>query len=190
MNRNNTNVNIDVMIDNNSNVVGIFMKAMVLIYNIEIIYNSCHNNYCNSKMKNEQSKIRKRVKYFIAQTVITFMLIVFLTLHFINEYVLVNFNMKIKEWYLFGLLGINIIISVLTETFHFDDSTGGYDNNLWNMKIFIRLFLFIILYLLYYRNFITNTNFLNILLTINLITTVIFYFVRVHLSKNLLKNSR
>ena len=182
MNKNNTNVNIAVMIDNNSNVVGIFMKAIVLIYNIEIIY----NRFCKSKMinKHEQSKIRKkRVNYFIAQIVITLIVIVFLTLYFINEYVLVNFDMKIKEWYLFGLLGTNIIISLLTETFHFEDSTGGYDNILWNIKFIIRFFLFIILYLLYYKNFITNTHFLNILLTTNLITTIIFHFVRVHLSK-------
>ena len=133
---------------------------------------------------NKRPPINNKVKLFIASVIIIFCVVVVLSVYFVNHFILSSFNTRIDEWWILLLISINIILTVMTEMFRFDDSTGGYQNLLDNLKMGTFVFITFVMIVLKQYNVIsiTNKNLLVFILIFNLILIVNKNITRNYLS--------
>lgn len=128
--------------------------------------------------------VNNKAKVFFASIFAVFYIIVILSVYFVNHFILPIFNIKINEWWILLLISINIILTVLTEMFRFDDSTGGYQSLLDNLKMGTFVFITFMMIVMKQYNVIsiTNKTLLVFVLIFNLILIVIKNMVRNYLS--------
>lgn len=128
--------------------------------------------------------VNNKAKLFFASIFAVFYIIVILSVYFVNHFILPIFNIKINEWWILLLISINIILTVLTEMFRFDDSTGGYQSLLDNLKMGTFVFITFMMIVMKQYNVIsiTNKTLLVFVLIFNLILIVIKNMVRNYLS--------
>jgi len=128
--------------------------------------------------------VNNKAKVFFASIFAVFYIIVILFVYFVNHFILPIFNIKINEWWILLLISINIILTVLTEMFRFDDSTGGYQSLLDNLKMGTFVFITFMMIVMKQYNVIsiTNKTLLVFVLIFNLILIVIKNMVRNYLS--------
>lgn len=128
--------------------------------------------------------VNNKTKVFFASIFAVFYIIVILSVYFVNHFILPIFNIKINEWWILLLISINIILTVLTEMFRFDDSTGGYQSLLDNLKMGTFVFITFMMIVMKQYNVIsiTNKTLLVFVLIFNLILIVIKNMVRNYLS--------
>ena len=133
---------------------------------------------------NKRPTINNKAKLFITSVIIIFCIVVVLSVYFVNHFILSSFNMRIDEWWILLLISINIILTVVTEMFRFDDSTGGYQNLLDYLKMGTFVFITFMMIVLKQYNVvsITNKNLLVFVLIFNLILIVSKNIVRNYLS--------
>jgi len=133
---------------------------------------------------NKRPPINNKAKLFITSVIIIFCVVVVLSVYYVNHFILSSFNTRIDEWWILLLISINIILTVMTEMFRLDDSTGGYQNLLDNLKMGTFVFItFVIIVLKQYNVIsITNKNLLVFILIFNLILIVSKNIVRNYLS--------
>lgn len=128
--------------------------------------------------------VNNKAKVFFASIFAVFYIIVILSVYFVNHFILPIFNIKINEWWILLLISINIILTVSTEMFRFDDSTGGYQSLLDNLKMGTFVFITFMMIVMKQYNVIsiTNKTLLVFVLIFNLILIVIKNMVRNYLS--------
>lgn len=128
--------------------------------------------------------VNNNTKLFITSVILCLCVIVFLSVYFLNRFV-----MKIDEWWILLLMSINIIFTIATEMFRFDDSTGGYQNLLDTLQIIAFVLVTLLTIVLKQNNvlFITNKDLLVFGLIFYLILMIIKNVVRNYLSE---KNER
>ena len=128
--------------------------------------------------------VNNKAKLFFGSIFAVFYIIVILSVYFVNHFILPIFNIKINEWWILLLISINIILTVLTEMFRFDDSTGGYQSLLDNLKMGTFVFITFMMIVMKQYNVIsiTNKTLLVFVLIFNLILIVIKNMVRNYLS--------
>ena len=132
----------------------------------------------------KRPNINNKTILFITSVIIFFCVVVVLSVYFANYFLLSIFNMRIDEWWILSLISINIILTTITEMFRFDDSTGGYQNLLDNLKtgIFVLITILMIVLKQYNVIFITNKAMLVFALILNLILIASKNIIRKYLS--------
>jgi len=132
----------------------------------------------------KRPNINNKTILFITSVIIFFCVVVVLSVYFANYFILSIFNMRIDEWWILSLISINIILTAVTEMFRFDDSTGGYQNLLDNLKMGIFVLITILMIVLKQYNviFITNKAMLVFALILNLILIASKNIIRKYLS--------
>lgn len=124
--------------------------------------------------------INNETKLLILSVYILLCVVVVSFVFFVNYFILSNMG----RWWILLLISINIILTLMTEMFRFDDSTGGYQNLLDNLKMGTLVFIILMVIVMKQYNIIFTTNEAGLVfvLIMNLILIVIKNMIRDYLS--------